>query len=619
MCAYTAKIGRFFFYGVPQMKNSLAAKLLALLITSLFLIVGSGSLIFALKLKSSTEELVQSRLSAGAYAVSYIVRDLDVAAIDLESAKSDVNYELWQTVVKAVKDSGVTYLYVMRKEGPDFVFVLAADEDPKNLDADPTLMMEYHDAPEEVEHAFSRDAPVFTTKPFTDQWGTFQSLFIPLPDASGKVVGVIGADFDITALQRLVTLTLVTNLAPAFIISVALSILLAIFLMRIVIRPIRSINVALGEIATGEADLGKRIAGHGHDEIGTLAEKYNHFAERLRLMVVNIKGQLEHATTVQQDLSASAIETSASITEISANIQSMTNFISILDEKLDVMSARSGKVASISDELTRIAGVQQEATEESIGSVGKLLVDIKGITETTERIAGLTIDLVKKSELGVEHMDDTSRIVEDITELVVEIGGMLSVINSIAGKTNLLAMNAAIEAAHAGDAGRGFAVVADEIRKLADTSSQNASSIKKALKEIVQRSQKATHLATTTRQSFSEIDASVHETGRAFEDILERARKVSGEVASINEQLERVGEYSVSTWRDAQAMNEAALDAGAASTEVERLSREVSGGMDEINIGTRDIATAFQSVADDARKVQDINRAIQEEVGRFKT
>jgi methyl-accepting chemotaxis protein len=601
------------------MRNSLAAKLLALLITSLFLIVGSGSLIFALKLKASAEELVQSRLSAGAYAVSYIVRDLDVTRMDLESAKSDVNYELWQTVVKAVKDIGVTYLYVMRREGSDFVFVLDDTSDPKNLDADTSLLTTYNDAPEEVEQAFSRDAPVFTTKPYTDQWGTYQSLFVPLHDASGKVAGVIGADFDITALQRLVALTIATNLAPAILISVALSILLAIFLMRIVIRPVRSINAALGEIATGEADLGKRIAGHGHDEIGTLAENYNHFAERLRLMVVNIKGQLGHATTVQQDLSASAIETSASITEISANIQSMTNFISILDEKLDVMGVRSGKVASISDELTKIAGIQQEATEESIGSVGKLLVDVKGITETTERIAALTIDLVKKSELGVEHMDDTSRIVGDITELVVEIGGMLSVINSIAGKTNLLAMNAAIEAAHAGDAGRGFAVVADEIRMLADTSSQNASSIKKALKEIVQRSQKATHLAATTRQSFSDIDASVHETGRAFEDILERARKVSGEVASINAQLERVGEYSVTTWRDAQTMNEAALEVGAASTEVERLSREVSGGMDEINIGTRDIATAFQSVADDARKVQDINRAIQEEVGLFKT
>jgi methyl-accepting chemotaxis protein len=98
------------------------------------------------------------------------------------------------------------------------------------------------------------------------------------------------------------------------------------------------------------------------------------------------------------------------------------------------------------------------------------------------------------------------------------------VIQSIASQTNLLSMNAAIEAAHAGESGKGFAVVADEIRKLAESSAEQAGTVSASLKKM--------------KDSLDNINKSTGAVQSHFENIDTAVKTVSAQELNIRNAME---------------------------------------------------------------------------------
>jgi hemerythrin-like metal-binding protein len=171
---------------------------------------------------------------------------------------------------------------------------------------------------------------------------------------------------------------------------------------------------------------------------------------------------------------------------------------------------------------------------------------------------------------------------------------MIEIINDIAARTNLLAMNAAIEAAHAGASGRGFAVVAGEIRKLAETTSQNAHQISDRLAALVGRIDEARAASTETSNAFTEIEGGVTEVSDAFTEITGSTRELSAgtkEVVTATEAL-----------RD--------------------LSRQIVGSTEEMKIGAREVTgviTAARDTAHDTVAAMEIIGSAATDVTRAST
>lgn len=103
-------------------------------------------------------------------------------------------------VMKA--DPQIAYFYTAVKGADGKVYFIMdptpAPTDPNEEDTSVDLMDEYEDPNPEILRALETQEVVTSEEPYTDQWGTFVSGYVPLRDADGKFYAVLGMDIAVT-------------------------------------------------------------------------------------------------------------------------------------------------------------------------------------------------------------------------------------------------------------------------------------------------------------------------------------------------------------------------------------------------------------------------------------
>lgn len=287
-------------------------------------------------------------------------------------------------------------------------------------------------------------------------------------------------------------------LAAVVLVSLVLTVVLAVGLTRSIVKPIGDSLRLAEEIASG--DLTRRLEISGSDEVSRLMVALN-------LMSKNLQGTVLDISEASMQLSSAAVEMT-SITEAADRLLQQQN------SEIEQAATAVTEMTSAVEEVARNATSTSQAAQESSESAkrGNLRV-----SETLSAVETLT-ELVESSSSQVVKLAGQA---EGISQVV-------GVIRSIAEQTNLLALNAAIEAARAGEQGRGFAVVADEVRALAHRTQISTLEIEKMIAAIQSGS-------STTVESIRKSTEEVYNTKRTAEGAGQSLQQITESVLQINE------------------------------------------------------------------------------------
>ncbi len=352
-----------------------------------------------------------------------------------------------------------------------------------------------------------------------DKWGYTISTYKGIVNSKGKVVGFIGVDFNVdTILELLYKRVLYISIVSIIVLVIGI-LLITLFTSRI-FGTMKTISIAMEEIASGNADLTFRVPVHGsNNELSQLAHHCNGVIESLHKLIQDLQSEAGILNETGTELSNKMGDHINVLTSATQDISEISNSITEQSEKVEGithgMQSVETEIKSLDQKLTQ----QSDAIQQSSAVIEEITANIKSVDRNVNEILSEYQLLVKEADEGQNQQHTVSTQIENIAQQSEQLLAANTSIASIANQTNLLAMNAAIEASHAGEAGKGFAVVAAEIRKLAETSAKQSDSISHLLQSITEAIEGIVQSSNNSYKNFESVGNKIKHLQQLIEEV----------------------------------------------------------------------------------------------------
>lgn len=413
------------------------------------------------------KSMVRMGVEEADMAATIVADSLDaklVYKVTVGSEGTQVYQNLQGDLRKKQKACGIAFLYTLYTDGKKVYYGVDSDEDAAKVGD------EFADSYAELE-------PVFGGKEYIQDYidhtedGDLITVYKPIEDNAGKVVAILGCDYDASSITAELQKAVVQTLQIGGICLILAILILTIIVSRIT-KGLMQVNAKIYDLVHNEGDLTQKLDVRSGDEMELIAGNVNELLAYIRKIMIGISSgsmRLMSSSRKMVDHLSSADE---SITDVSATMQEMS---AAMEETTSSLNQITEAIDEIYSSVERIAGnadagkvSSQEMESRASGANDAAAEGEKKANIETEKMAASLNEKIAKSK-SVEQIEILTSNIIEITE-----------------QTNLLALNASIEAARAGEAGRGFAVVADEIGKLAANSADAAAKIRQVSAEVIQ-------------------------------------------------------------------------------------------------------------------------------------
>ncbi len=532
------------------------------------------------------ESMVRMGVEEADMAATIVADSLDanlVYKVTVGSEGTQVYQNLQGDLRKKQKACGIAFLYTLYTDGKKVYYGVDSDEDAAKVGD------EFADSYAELE-------PVFGGKEYIQDYidhtedGDLITVYKPIEDNAGKVVAILGCDYDASSIAAELQKAVVQTLQIGGICLILAILILTIIVSRIT-KGLMQVNAKIYDLVHNEGDLTQKLDVRSGDELELIAGNVNELLAYIRKIMIGISSgsmRLMSSSRKMVDHLSSADE---SITDVSATMQEMS---AAMEETTSSLNQITEAIDEIYSSVERIAGnadagkvSSQEMESRASGANDAAAEGEKKANIETEKMAASLNEKIAKSK-SVEQIEILTSNIIEITE-----------------QTNLLALNASIEAARAGEAGRGFAVVADEIGKLAGNSADAAAKIRQVSAEVIQA---VDELAEGSQQMIEFVRNSTEEGFGGLVATSENYATDANAMRAMMEQFAQTAEELRSTMdgirESISAVNIAVEESAKGIAGVSESSVQLTGNVNDIQSEASD----NNGIAEDLAK----------EVGKFK-
>ena len=363
---------------------------------------------------------------------------------------------------------------------------------------------------------------------------------------------------------------------------------LTFFYAKKVSNPLEQITSAMHELSTGNLSLNTTVNSH-IKETKQLVDSFTTLKNALQSSIGTIVSSSNKLTDSIDNVNAKTISNADNVSQIS--------------ETVNEIAKTAEEVASSAQTLAEHTVVFEKKMETMTNSANDLNMsseNIKTANASTKEVIDNVVCSAEQSSQSVKNIIDN---IHDTNDAIQKIVNLTDVINDIATQTKILSLNASIEAARAGDAGKGFSVVAESIRNLAESTNENAKSIRQVIDEIVELSKK-------TVDGVQLVKESVETEQKALSRTVESSENLSSAVEKSFENIQiLLNEINTLDLVKEELIN--------STSNLSAVSEELGASSEEINASCQTVSNACEQTKTQANKMKNISIELAQAVTFF--